>query len=42
MPVGSSNEYITIALKWLVNNDHYSTVDMVKIDPFTGEIISGE
>ncbi len=40
MPVDSSNDNITIALKWLVENNHYSTVDSVEIDPFTGEIVN--
>ncbi len=38
MPVDSSNDNITITLKWLVDNHHYSTVDSVEIDPYTGEI----
>lgn len=40
MPVDSSNGNIKIALKWLVNNQNYSTVDMVEIDPDTGEIVN--
>ena len=40
MPLESSNGNIQIALKWLVNNSHYSTVDTIEIDPLTGEIIS--
>lgn len=40
MPVESSKDNIAIALKWLVDNDHYSTVDSIKIDPYTGEIVN--
>lgn len=40
MPIDSSNDNIKIALKWLVNNHHYSTVDTVEIDPYTGKIIN--
>jgi len=40
MPVDSSNDNIRIALKWLVENQHYSTVDSVEIDPYTGKIIN--
>lgn len=40
MPVESSNDNIEIALKWLVDNHHYSTVDSVEIDPYTGEIVN--
>ncbi|MBQ8550927.1 MAG: hypothetical protein IJ426_06250 [Clostridia bacterium] len=40
MPVEGSNGNIKIALKWLVNNQNYSTVDMVEIDPETGEILN--
>ncbi len=40
MPVVSSNDNIKIALKWLVANQNYSTVDMVEIDPYTGKIIN--
>ena len=40
MPVDSSNDNIKIALKWLVDNHHYSTVDSIEIDPFTGEIVN--
>lgn len=42
MPVDSSNDNIKIALKWFVNNENYSTVDMVEIDPFTGEIVTDD
>ena len=28
-----------IALSWLVENHHYSTIEMIEIDAFTGEII---
>ena len=31
-----------IALSWLVEGDHYSTLDMIEIDAFTGEIIPQE
>ncbi len=37
MPVESSNDNIAIALKWLVDNHHYSTVDLIEIDPYTGK-----
>ncbi len=40
MPVESSNDNIKIALKWLVDNHHYSTVDFVEIDPSTGKIVN--
>ena len=40
MPVERSNGNIKIALKWLVNNQNYSTVDMIEIDPDTGEIVN--
>ena len=40
MPVESLNGNIKIALKWLVENHHYSTVDIVEIDPYTGKIIN--
>lgn len=42
MPVESSNDNFKIALKWLVDNHHYSTVDMIEIDAFTGEILNGD
>jgi len=41
MPVESPNENIKIALKWFVNNHHYSALDMIEINPFTGEIVNG-
>ncbi|MBQ7379123.1 MAG: hypothetical protein IJW70_05520 [Clostridia bacterium] len=31
-----------IALSWLVEGDHYSTLDVIEIDAFTGEIIPQE
>lgn len=40
MPVESGNDNIKIALKWLVNNQNYSTVDMVEIDPYSGKIVN--
>ena len=40
VPVENSNDNIVIALKWLVNNDHYSTVDSIAIDPYTGKIVN--
>ena len=40
MPVESSNDNIAIALKWLVDNDHYSTIDSIEIDPYTGRIVN--
>ena len=39
VPVNSSNDNIKIALKWFVEKQHYSTVDTIEIDPYTGEII---
>ena len=42
MPVESSSDNIKIALKWLVANANYSTLDMVEINPITGEIVNGE
>lgn len=42
MPVESSSDNIKVALKWLVGNTHYSTLDMVEINPITGEIVNGE
>ena len=42
MPVESSNDNIAIALKWLVDNRHYSTVDSIEIDPYTGKIVNRE
>ena len=40
MPVESSNDNFAIALKWLVDNHHYSTVDSIEIDPYTGRIVN--
>ena len=40
MPVESSNDNIAIALKWLVDNHHYSTVDLIEIDPHTEKIVN--
>ena len=37
-PAESSNDNIVIALKWLVENSHYSTVDSIEIDPYTGKL----
>ena len=42
MPVESSNDNIAIALKWFVDNHHYSTVDSIEIDPYTGKIVNRE
>ena len=42
MPVESSNNNFKIALKWLVENSHYSTIDMIEIDSETGEILTGD
>ena len=39
MPMESKDDVITIALKWLVENNHYSTLDTVQIDLITGKII---
>ena len=40
MQVESSNDNFAIALKWLVDNHHYSTVDLIEIDPYTGKIVN--
>lgn len=40
MPVESSNDNIAIVLKWLVDNHHYSTVDSIEIDHYTGKIVN--
>lgn len=40
MPVESSNDNFAIVLKWLVDNHHYSTVDSIEIDPYTGKIVN--
>ena len=40
MPVESSNDNFAIALKWLVDIHHYSTVDSIEIDPYTGKIVN--
>ena len=40
MPVESSNDNFAIDLKWLVDNHHYSTVDSIEIDPYTGKIVN--
>lgn len=40
VPVESSNDTIAIALKWLVEDHHYSTVDTIEIDPYTGQIVN--
>ena len=40
VPVESSSDNIAIALKWLVNDHHYSTVESIEIDPYTGKIVN--
>ncbi len=42
MPVDSTNDNFKIALKWLVENTNYSTLDIIEIDAFTGEILNGD
>ena len=42
MPVESSSDNFAIALKWFVDNHHYSTVDSIEIDPYTGKIVNIE
>ena len=42
MPLDSSNDNIKIALKWLVDNQQYSTVDMIEIDLYTGRIVNND
>ena len=39
LPKNSNNENYSIALAWLVEGSHYSTLEMIEIDAFTGEII---
>ena len=39
LPKNSNNENYSIALAWLVEGTHYSTLEMIEIDAFTGEII---
>lgn len=39
MPVDSTNDNYKIALKWLVENTNYSTLDIIEIDSTTGEIL---
>lgn len=39
LPKHSYNENYLIALAWLVEGSHYSTIEMIEIDAFTGEII---
>ena len=39
LPKNSNNENYRIALAWLVEGTHYSTLEMIEIDAFTGEII---
>ena len=42
LPVESSSDNFAIALKWFVDNHHYSTVDSIEIDPYTGKIVNIE
>lgn len=39
LPKNSNNENYSIALSWLVEGSHYSTLEIIEIDSFTGEII---
>ena len=39
LPKYSDNENYRIALAWLVEGSHYSTIEIIEIDAFTGEII---
>ena len=39
LPKHSENSNYCIALSWLVEGTHYSTLEMIEIDAFTGEII---
>ena len=39
LPKYSDNENYCIALAWLVEGSHYSTIEIIEIDAFTGEII---
>ena len=39
LPKNNDNENYCIALAWLVEESHYSTLEMIEIDAFTGEII---
>ena len=39
-PKDSDNEHYLIALAWLVAGDHYSTVEMIRINSTTGEIMT--
>lgn len=39
-PVHSDNPTVyKLALKWLVENHHYSTIEIIEIDAFTGEVL---
>ena len=42
LPVESSSDNFAIVLKWFVDNSHYSTVDSIEIDPYTGKIVNRE
>ena len=39
LPKNNDNENYCIALAWLVEESHYSTLETIEIDAFTGEII---
>ena len=39
LPKDNDSENYCIALAWLVEGSHYSTLEMIEIDAFTGEII---
>lgn len=38
LPKNSDDEYYQIALAWLVEGDHFSTIEMIQINSITGEI----
>lgn len=42
IPQYSESGNYLIALAWLVENHHYSTIDVIEIDAFTGKIITQE
>lgn len=39
LPKDSNNANYRIALAWLVEGTHYSTIEIIEVDAFTGEII---
>jgi len=40
LPKTGTNGYYCIALSWLVENSHYSTIETIEIDCSTGEIVA--